>query len=385
MRNFSSERHSRKHVRRASLCRLAFHGMMWLYEPTGGNSDATSQIHHATGQRTRRRGDRVRRRDVIALLGAALVVLPRAAHSQQPTVPVIGFLSSASPDKDGGRLRAFRAGLGEAGFVEGRNVAFEYRWAEEKVDRLPALAADLIARKVAVIVQSGEVHGAVVAKAATTTIPIVFTTARDPVQLGLVASLNRPGGNVTGVTTLSAELEPKRLEILQGVVPAATTFGALLNPASPNAEVLSKTLQVAAAALGVKLHIVHARAEGELDKVFASLAEMKAGGLVIASDGLFISRGDRLGELSLRHAVPAIFQFRAFAAAGGLMSYGADLVDLYRQSGLYAGRILKGEKPADLPVMQATRVELIINMKTAKALGIELPLPLLGRADEVIE
>jgi ABC-type uncharacterized transport system substrate-binding protein len=326
----------------------------------------------------------MRRRDFIVAVGGA-ATFPLAARAQQPALPVIGFLSSASPERDAGRLRAFRQGLSEAGLVEGRNVAFEYRWAEERIDRLPALVADLIGRKVAVIAQAGEVNGAVVAKAATTTIPIVFTTARDPVELGLVASLSRPGGNVTGVTTLSTELEPKRLELLHGVLPAATVFGALVNPSSPNIGALSKRLQAAADTLGLELQILNAGTEAEFDKAFASLAQMKAGGLMIGSDALFISRGDRLGELSVRHAVPAIFQFRAFAAAGGLMSYGADLADLYRQSGLYTGRILKGQKPADLPVMQATKVELIINMKTARALGLTVPLSLLGRADEVIE
>jgi putative tryptophan/tyrosine transport system substrate-binding protein len=326
-----------------------------------------------------------RRAFVAFVVVAGALLSPLVARAQQPAIPVIGFLSSASPDRDAGRLRAFRQGLSEAGFVEGQNVAFEYRWAEEKIDRLPALVADLTDRKVAVIAQAGEVNGAVMAKAATTTIPIVFTTARDPVELGLVASLNRPGGNITGVTTLSSELEPKRLELLHGVVPAATVFGALVNPSSPNVGVLSKRLQAAADTLALKLQILHAGTEAEFDSVFTSLAQMKAGGLMIGSDALFISRGGRLGELSVRHAVPAIFQFRAFAVGGGLTSYGADLADLYRQSGIYTGRILKGQKPADLPVMQATKVELIINMKTAKALGITVPIPLLARADEVIE
>ena len=310
---------------------------------------------------------------------------PLAAYGQQATLPVIGFLSSASPDQDAGRLRGFRQGLSETGYVEGRNVAIEYRWAEEQNDRLSTLAADLVRRQVAVIVQAGQIAGALAAQARTKTIPIVFLTGGDPVALGLVASLNRPGGNITGVTTLSVELEPKRLELLHGLVPAAKTIGVLINQTNPNAESQSKSLQSAARTLGLTLEFLNASTERDFDSVFARLAELRAGGLVIANDGLFISKPERLAALAVRHAVPTIFQFRAFAASGGLMSYGGDLVDLYRLSGVYTGRILKGEKPADLPVLQATKVEMIINLKTAKALGINVPLPLLGRADEVIE
>jgi putative ABC transport system substrate-binding protein len=300
-------------------------------------------------------------------------------------MPVIGFLSSASPDRDAGRLRGFRQGLSDTGYVEGRNVAIEYRWAEEQNDRLPALAADLVGRQVAVIVQAGQVLGAFAAKALTTTIPIIFLTGGDPVALGLVASLNRPGGNLTGVTTLSGELEPKRLELLHTLVPAATTIGALVNQTNPIAEAQSRQLRTAARTLGLKLELLNATAERDFDTIFAKLVERQAGGLVIGTDGLFISRGEHLGALAVRHAVPAIFQFRAFAAAGGLMSYGGNLADSYRLSGIYAGRILKGEKPGDLPVQQSTKVELIINLKSAKALGLTVPLSLLGRADEVIE
>jgi putative tryptophan/tyrosine transport system substrate-binding protein len=301
-------------------------------------------------------------------------------------MPVIGFLSSTSSDRDAGRLRAFRQGLSETGFVEGWNVAIEYRWAEDQNDRLPALAADLVSRRVAVIATAGDVLGMVAAKAATTTIPIVFVTGRDPVELGLVASLSRPGGNLTGVTTLSTELEPKRLELLHEPVPTATTIGALVNPTSRNVEVLSRNLRAAAGTLGLKLQILNARTESELDNVFATLIQLQAGGLVIGTDALFISQSERLAALSVRHAVPAIFQFRAFAAAGGLMSYGeGSIADFYRQSGVYTGRILKGEKPTDLPVQQSTKVELIINLKTTKALGLTFPLSLLGRADEAIE
>jgi putative tryptophan/tyrosine transport system substrate-binding protein len=326
----------------------------------------------------------LKRREFITLLGGA-AAWPRAARAQQPALPVIGFLSSASPDRDAGRLRGFRHGLSETGYFEGRNVAIEYRWAEEQNDRLPALAADLVSRQVAVIVQAGQVLGAFAARAATRTIPIIFLTGGDPVALGLVASLNRPGGNLTGVTTLSAELEPKRLELLHGLVPTATTIGALINRTNPNAATQSRDLEAAARKLGVKLQVLNAGTERDFDTVFARLAELQAGGLVIGTDGLFISRGEHLAALTVRHAVPAIFQFRAFAAAGGLMSYGGSLSDMYRQSGIYAGRILKGEKPDDLPVQQVTRVELIINLKTAKALGLEVPAPLLARADEVIE
>ena len=327
----------------------------------------------------------MRRREFITLVGGAAAAWPLAARAQQPAMPVIGFLSSASPGRDAGRLAAFRQGLNETGYVEGRNVAIEYRWAEEQNDRLPALAADLVNRQVAVIAMAGHVLGAFAAKAATKTIPIVFVTGVDPVALGLVASLNRPGGNLTGVTTLSLELEPKRLELLHGLIPTATTIGALLNRAHPDAEAQSRDLQAAARALGFKLEVLHAGSARDFDGVFARLAELKAGGLVIATDGLFISQGEQLGALTVRYAMPAIFQFRAFAAAGGLMSYGGSLTEMYRQCGIYAARILKGEKPADLPFQQATRVELILNLKTAKALGLTVPLSLLGRADEVIE
>jgi putative ABC transport system substrate-binding protein len=327
----------------------------------------------------------MKRREFIRLLGGAAAAWPLAARAQQPAVPVIGYLSSASPDRDAGRLRAFRQGLSETGFIEGRNVAIEYRWADEQHDRLPALAADLVHQQVAVIAQAGHILGVFAAKAATTTIPIVFVTGVDPVGLGLVASLSRPGVNLTGVTTLGIELEPKRLELLHGLIPAARTVGALVNRMHPIAEAQSSELQAAARGLGLKLQILDASTERDFDAVFARLVELQADGLVIATDGLFISQSEHLARLAVRHAMPAIFQLRAFAAAGGLMSYGGDFAEMYRQSGVYVGRILKGEKPVNLPVQQVTRVELVLNLKTAKALGLEVPPTLLARANEVIE
>jgi putative tryptophan/tyrosine transport system substrate-binding protein len=327
----------------------------------------------------------MRRREFITLLGGAVVAWPLAARAQQAAMPVIGYLSSASPDRDAGRLRAFRQGLSETGFIEGRNVAIEHRWPDEQHDRLPVLAADLVHQQVAIIAQAGHVLGVFAAKAATTTIPIVFVTGVDPVGLGLVASLSRPGVNLTGVTTLGIELEPKRLELLHGLIPAARTVGALVNRMHPIAEAQSSELQAAARALGLKLQILDASTERDFDAVFARLVELQADGLVIATDGLFISQSEHLARLAVRHAMPAIFQLRTFAAAGGLMSYGGDFAEMYRQSGVYVGRILKGEKPVDLPVQQVTRVELVLNLKTAKALGLDVPPTLLARSDEVIE
>jgi putative ABC transport system substrate-binding protein len=328
----------------------------------------------------------MQRREFITLLGGAAAAWPLAARAQQPAMPVIGFLGSASPDLYAIRLRAFRQGLKEAGYVEGQNVAIEYRWAEGQYDRLPALAAELVHRQVDVIAAAGGTPSAVAAKAATATIPIVFAVSADPVKIGLVASLNRPGGNLTGITSLNVEVGPKRLELLRELLPTATVIALLVNPTNPSlAEPFTRDLKAAASTLGLQLHVLQASTEQDFDRVFADLVRMRAGGLVIMPDNFFITRSEQLAALSLRHAVPAIFEFRPFVAAGGLISYASDETEYYRLVGVYAGKILKGEKPADLPVVQSTKVELLLNLKTAKALGITVPLPLSGRADEVIE
>jgi putative ABC transport system substrate-binding protein len=320
------------------------------------------------------------------VLGGAAAAWPLGARAQQPAMPVIGLLGSETPDLFVGRLRAFRQGLSDSGYVEGRNVAIEYRWAEGKYDRSPALAADLVRRQVTVIATIGGTPAALAAKAATTSIPIVFQIGIDPVQSGLVASLARPGGNLTGVTTLAVEVGPKRLELLREVVPTATIIALLINPTNPTlAGTLSKDLQAVARTLGLELHVLHASTERDFETVFATLVQLRAGALVIGTDAFFNSRSEQLAALTLRHAVPAIYQYPEFAAAGGLMSYGSSYADAHRLVGVYTGRILKGDKPADLPIQQATKVELIINLKTAKALGLTVPLPLLGRADAVIE
>jgi putative ABC transport system substrate-binding protein len=326
------------------------------------------------------------RRSFLTLLGtsAAASAWPLAARAQQqPAMPVIGFLNGGSPDGYAPLVAAFRQGLKETGFPEGQNLAVEYRWADGQYDRLPAMAAELVGRQVAVIVAN--TPGNLAAKAATTTIPIVFTTSTDPVQIGLVASLSRPGGNVTGATSLDLEVSPKRLELAHELVPTATTVAVLVNPTSPTFETVLQDLQAAARTLGRQLHVLHASTERDLDTAFATLVQLRTGALVIGSDTFFTSRVEQIAALALRHAVPAIYQTRAFAAARGLMSYGGSSTDLYRIAGTYTGRILKGEKPADLPVQQVAKIELIINMKAAKALGITFPTAILVRADEVIE
>ena len=326
-----------------------------------------------------------KRRDFIAYLGGAAMVLPFTTRAQ-PVMPVVGYLGSESPELFASRLRAFRQGLSTAGYDEGRNVKIEYRWAEGRNDRLPALAAELAQRKVDVIAAPGSIASALAAKAATSTIPVVFETGADPVATGLVASLNRPGGNLTGITSLNAEVGPKRLELLHELMPAATTFAVLVNPTNPrNAEASSKALMAAASARKLQLQILNASTERELEAIFASLAERKVGGLVIANETFFAMRSEQMGALAVRHAVPAVHQSREFAVAGGLMGYGGSVKESHGQAGVYTGRVIKGEKPADLPIQQVTKVEFTFNLKTAKSLGLNPQLSFIARADEVIE
>ena len=327
----------------------------------------------------------MRRREFITLLGGA-AAWPVAARAQQSSMPMIGFLGSQSPGVLPDRLSAFHQGLGEAGYVEGRNVAIDYRWAEGHSDRLPELAADLVRQKPAVIATAGGFPAAQAAKGATSTIPVVFLIGADPVENGFVGSLSRPGGNLTGVTTLAGELIPKRLELLHEVVPTASVIGLLFNPTNQaQSSNFMQEIQAAGRTLGLQVYRLQASTERDFDPAFETLAKLHAGGLVIAADAFFNARREQLGALTLRYAMPAAYQTREFTAAGGLMSYDASIVDASRLVGVYAGRILKGEKPADLPVQQSTKVELIINLKTAKALGLTVPPSLLARADEVIE
>jgi putative tryptophan/tyrosine transport system substrate-binding protein len=326
----------------------------------------------------------MRRRTFITLLGGAAAV-PLAARAQQREMPVVGLLSPGSPDTRRVQLAAIRRGLTETGYVEGRNYAMEYRWWGDQQNRLPALAAELVGLRPAVIVAPSGAAGGLAAKAATTTIPIVFEMGVDPVALGLVPSLNRPGGNVTGITSLNVEVGPKRLELLREIAPRARALALLVDPTNVGSEQLLHESHAAARTLGVDLHVINARTPAEIDAAFATLPSLGAGGLVVAPAPLFASRTQQLVELVFSHAMPAVYFNRELVVAGGLMSYGGNIADTHRLAGVYAGRILKGEKPADLPVQQATRIELIINMKTAKALGLTFPITLLGRADEVIE
>ena len=327
----------------------------------------------------------IRRREFIFTLGGAAAAWPLAAHAQQPAMPVIGFLNADSPQRYGQPLSAFLKGLGETGYVDGRNVAIEYRWAEGRYDRLPAMATDLVHRQVTVIAATSTA-AALAAKAATTTIPIVFEMGSDPVRLGLINSLNRPDGNITGVTQLNWEVIPKRLELLHELLPTARVMALLVNPTdSVYAEMQSRAVLAAAHTLGLELHVLNASTEDDFNSVFANVVHLRAGGLVIGGGAFFYSRIKQLAALAIRHAVPAVFQSREFVAAGGLLSYGSEVTDAYRLAGVYTGRVLKGDRLADLPILQAMKVELFINLKTAKALGITVPLPLSGRADEVLE
>jgi putative ABC transport system substrate-binding protein len=326
----------------------------------------------------------MKRRQFVTLLGGTVVAWPLAARAQQSAMPVIGFLNVAAPEGYAHYVAAFRDGLRESGYVEGQNVAIEYRWAEGHYDRLPDMAADLVRRQVSVIVANTPANLA--AKKATDTIPIVFTTASDPVQIGLVPNLGRPVGNVTGITQLNVEIGPKRLELARELMPAATAVAFLVNPSDPSrAETLTADAKAAATPLGLRLRVLRAVTDAEIEAAFAGFADLKAGVLVIGADALFNGKSQLLAELALRYAVPAIYQYNEFATAGGLMSYGGSIKESYRWAGIYTGRVLKGAKPADLPVQQSTKVELIVNLKTAKTLGVTVPLALLGRADQIIE
>jgi putative ABC transport system substrate-binding protein len=326
----------------------------------------------------------LKRREFITLLGSAAAAWPLGANAQQPAMPVIGFLNGASPDGYAPMVAAFRQGLKETGYVEGQNVAIEYRWANGQYDDLAALVGDLVRRRVSVIAATSTPAN-LVAKASTTTIPIVFTTGSDPVQLGLVASLSRPGGNVTGVTQMTGEVAPKRLELAHELVPKATVFGLLINPKNPFAETVKRDSQAAALKLGLQLNVLHASTEAELDDAFTTFRQTQAGALILGTDAFFNSHLEQVAALAIRNSVLAIYEYHQFVAAGGLASYGGSIIESYRLAGVYTGRILKGEKPADLPVQQATKVELIINLETAKALGITVPQSVQSRADEVIE
>jgi putative ABC transport system substrate-binding protein len=329
----------------------------------------------------------VNKRDFITLLGGVAATWPLAARAQQPTMPVIGYLESRSPDTQPDRLRALRQGLKETGYVEGENVRIEYRWAENQLDRLPVLAAELVHRKAAVIVATGGERVALAAKAATTTIPIVFGVSQDPVPVGLVASHNRPGGNATGVNFLVAELGSKQLGLLHELIPAAARVGLLVNPKSPTTipEQAMRDVTAAASAIGLQVDVVQASDSREIESVFGTLVHTKADALLVGPDAFFVSRRLQLAILAARHVLPAVYNVREYAEAGGLMSYGTDVRDAYRQIGIYVGRILKGAKPADLPVVQSSKFELVINLPTARALGLTVPPTLLARADEVIE
>jgi putative tryptophan/tyrosine transport system substrate-binding protein len=327
----------------------------------------------------------MRRRDFITLVGGAAAALPVPGHAQQPAMPVIGYLGIRSPEADASRLAGLRQGLKETGYVEGRNLAVEYRWVRNQPDRLPALVADLVQIRVAVIVTPG-LPSTLAAKAATTTIPILFGVGADPVQLGLVASLNRPGGNLTGFNQFNAELGAKALALLHELVPSTPTIGFLENPDNPiMEELITRDVLAAAPAIGIRIQILKAAADREIDAAFENLVQARTGALFVGDDAFFNSRIEQMVALALHHAIPVMYPSPEFVVAGGLISYGASLTETYRRVGLYAGRILKGEKPADLPVQQPTKFDLAINLKTAKALGLTIPSGVMAIADEVIE
>jgi putative tryptophan/tyrosine transport system substrate-binding protein len=326
----------------------------------------------------------MQRREFITLIGGAAAMWPLAAPAQQPAIPVIGFMNVGTPEANEYLRAAFRQGVTETGYIEGQNVTIEYHWAEGHADRLPGLAADLVRRRVSVIAATGT-PAALAAKGATASIPIVFETAGDPNKLGLVASLNRPGRNITGVTQLSSELVSKRLGLLHDLVPTATIIGLLANPTDPRAESQTREMQEAARALGLQIHVLNASTEGEIDTAFANLSQLRAGALLVGTGELFRRRPERVAALAARQGVPAIYQYREHVVAGGLLSYGASITDAYRLAGNYSGRVLKGEKPADMPVIRPTKFELVINLKTAKTLGLAIPSGVLAIADEVIE
>ena len=328
----------------------------------------------------------MRRREFIKIIaGSAVTAWPFATRAQQPTMPVVGFLNAAAPRDYKREQAAFLKGLGETGYVEGQNVTIEYRWAEGNNDRLPALAADLIGRQVAVLAATST-PAALAAKTATASVPIVFEIGSDPVQLGLVSNLNRPGGNVTGVTQTNVEMAPKRLQVLHELLPAARVMAFLVNPANAaTTETTTREMLAAARTLGIELHVLNANIARDVEAAFTTAVELRAGGMVVSGGPFFFSQTENLAARCLQHAMPTIYQFHRFTAAGGLMSYGSEITDAYRLAGVYTGRVLKGDRPADLPVQQATKVEFIINLRTAKALGINVPNTLIGRADEVIE
>jgi len=327
----------------------------------------------------------MKRRDFTTLLAGAAASWPLTARAQRQSIPIIGFLSTRSPDEAANLTSAFRQGLKEIGIVEGKNVTIDFRWANLQYDRLPALAADLVRNRVTIIAAVGGIHSGLAAKAATSTIPVVFVSAGDPVGFGLVSSLGRPGGNMTGISMVTVELAPKRLELLHESVPRSGAIAMLVNPTSPYLGPETKDVQAAARVLGREVRVVSARAERDIDAAFATLVQQRAAAVLVSGDPFFDSQRDHLVALAAQHAVPAIYQWREFATIGGLMSYGSSITDAYRQAGAYIGRILKGAKPADLPVIQPTKYELVINLKTSKVLGLTIPPSVMGRADEIIQ